>query len=119
MQNTGNRQLPAIKPIETVELDIMNKENEKVILSLVDIIPETGRWHQIRQHFAQNRFDIIGDTYHGNFNLNRIITKFTGINRLLLHSSALKLNHPHNSKVLEIESPAPSDFRTVMNYRSF
>ncbi len=107
------------KTIETVELDIMNKENDKVILSMVDIIPETGRWHQIRQHFAQNRFDIIGDTYHGNFNLNRIINEVTGINRLLLHSSALRLTHPHNNKVIEIVSPAPSDFRTVMNYRSF
>jgi tRNA pseudouridine65 synthase len=107
------------KTVETVELDIKNKENENVILSLVDIIPETGRWHQIRQHFAQNRFDIIGDTYHGNFSLNRIINELTGISRLLLHSSSLRMNHPHENKTLEISSPVPPDFRTVMNYRSF
>jgi tRNA pseudouridine65 synthase len=105
--------------VETVELDIKNKENENIVLSMVDIIPETGRWHQIRQHFAQNRCDIIGDTYHGNFALNRIIKELTGISRLLLHSSALRLNHPHYNKDMEIISSAPSDFRTVMDFRNF
>jgi tRNA pseudouridine65 synthase len=105
--------------VETVDLGLKYKENEKTELSLVDVIPETGRWHQIRQHFAYNHFDIIGDTYHGNFALNRIIAEVTGISRLLLHASDLRLTHPHKREVMEYTSPVPSDFRTVMNWRSF
>jgi tRNA pseudouridine65 synthase len=118
----SQQRMPAVthyRTIESVELDIQYKENEKAELSLVDIMPETGRWHQIRQHFAHNRYDIIGDTYHGNFALNRIISTVTGISRLLLHASALRLTHPHTGEFIEFSSPVPVDFRTVMNWHSF
>jgi tRNA pseudouridine65 synthase len=122
VKKRSQNRMPAVthyNTIETVELDIKHKQNEKTELSLVDIIPETGRWHQIRQHFANNRNDIVGDTFHGDFSLNRIISDATGISRLLLHASNLRLMHPQTNETMEFKSPAPSDFRTVMNWRSF
>lgn len=39
--------------LKSVETGLTSKEKQNIILSLVEVIPETGRWHQIRQHFAK------------------------------------------------------------------
>ena len=84
-------------------------------LSLVEINPETGRWHQIRQHFTQNHNDILGDTHHGDFTLNKIITEKTGINRLLLHALSLEFTHPETQTRKEFVSAVPNVFEMVMD----
>jgi tRNA pseudouridine65 synthase len=104
------------KTILSVETEISYKEKSRVVLSLVEIIPETGRWHQIRQHFAKNRFDIVGDTHHGDFTLNKIITEKTGLNRLLLHASSIEFTHPETQTRKEFVSPVPQEFELVMNH---
>ncbi len=104
------------KTILSVETEISYKEKSSVVLSLVEIVPETGRWHQIRQHFAKNRFDIVGDTHHGDFTLNKIITEKTGLNRLLLHASSIEFTHPETQTRKEFVSPVPQEFELVMNH---
>ncbi len=100
--------------MSTVVTDISYKEKINVLLSLVEITPETGRWHQIRQHFARNRHDIVGDTHHGDFTLNKIIAEKTGVNRLLLHALSLEFTHPVLQQRLKIISPVPKTFEQVM-----
>lgn len=104
--------------IKTVETGISFKEKENICLSLVEITPATGRWHQIRQHFTQNHNDIIGDTHHGDFTLNKILTEKTGIKRLLLHASQLDFFHPENKEKLSFQAPIPEEFNTLINYFS-
>lgn len=110
---------PAItnyKTLKTVQTSISYKEKENVKLSLVKIEPETGRWHQIRQHFAQHRYDILGDSHHGDFTLNKIITDLTGVKRLFLHAGKLEFQHPLNKEHIIFESKIPSEFQLVMDY---
>jgi len=110
---------PAItnyKTIDTVQTLISYKDKENIKLSLVEINPETGRWHQIRQHFAQHRFDILGDTHHGDFTLNKIITKDIGVKRLFLHAFKLEFTHPALNKKLNFKAEIPDDFYIVMDY---
>lgn len=102
------------KTIRSVETGISYKEKVNIVLSLVEITPETGRWHQIRQHFAKNRFDIVGDSHHGDFTLNKIITERTEINRLLLHASSLEFTHPETQTRKVFVSPVPQEFEKVM-----
>lgn len=102
------------KTLNSVETGISFKEKTNIVLSLVEITPETGRWHQIRQHFAKNRFDIVGDSHHGDFTLNKIITEKTGINRLLLHASSLEFTHPATQTRKEFISVVPQNFEMVM-----
>ena len=113
---------PAIthyKTLQTIETKISYKEKENVKLSLVEIHPETGRWHQIRQHFAKNRFDILGDTHHGDFTLNKIITEKTGIKRLYLHAGRLEFTHPHSKEEMDFSAEIPSEFTKVMKEDCF
>ncbi len=103
---------PAIthyRTIKSISTGLISKD-EPVDLSLVEVKPETGRWHQIRQHFARKRYDIIGDTHHGDFALNRMITEKTGIKRLMLHASEIRFIHPYNGDEIIISSEAPDEF---------
>jgi tRNA pseudouridine65 synthase len=83
---------------------------------LIEIRPETGRWHQIRQHFAQHHFDILGDTHHGDFTLNKIITEMIGVKRLFLHAGKLEFAHPVSKKALSFEAEIPGDYKSVIDY---
>jgi len=102
------------KTIESIKTNICYKEFQDINLSLVEINPETGRWHQIRQHFAIHRFDILGDTHHGDWTLNRIITEKTGIKRLFLHAGQLTFTHPVLQQKVHFESPTPDEFQKVL-----
>jgi len=102
------------KTIQSIQTNICYKELQDINLSLVEINPETGRWHQIRQHFAMHRFDILGDTHHGDWTLNRVITEKTGIKRLFLHAGQLTFTHPVLQQKIHLESPIPDDFQKVL-----
>ncbi|MFP4025097.1 MAG: RluA family pseudouridine synthase [Thiohalospira sp.] len=108
---------PAIthfKTLESIKTNICYKEFENINLSLVEIKPETGRWHQIRQHFAMHRFDILGDTHHGDWTLNRIITEKTGIKRLFLHAGKLTFTHPVSQQKISFDATIPDGFQKVL-----
>lgn len=103
------------KTLKTFQTNISYKEKENVKLSLVEIKPETGRWHQLRQHFAQHQFDILGDSHHGDFTLNKIITECIGVKRLFLHASKLEFFHPELKEEMAFEAEIPNDFEIVLN----
>jgi len=104
------------KTLRTVQTEISYKEKANVSLSFVEVNPETGRWHQLRQHFAKNMFDILGDSHHGDFTLNKIITEKTGVKRLFLHAGKLEFTHPETKERMSFKAPLPVEFETVLNY---
>ena len=104
------------KTLETISTKISYKEKENVVLSLVEIRPETGRWHQLRQHFAKNRFDILGDSHHGDFTLNKIITEKVGVKRLFLHAAKLKFSHPGTKTDMSFKAELPMEFNEVLTF---
>lgn len=106
------------KTLQTVQTNISYKEKENVQLSLVEINPETGRWHQIRQHFAQHHHDILGDSHHGDFTLNKIITETIGVKRLFLHAGKLEFTHPATKEKMLFEAEMPTDFNKVLKHFS-
>ena len=72
--------------------------------SLVAMSPRTGRKHQLRRHMAHLRHPIIGDSAHGDLRQNRGAAAHFGIDRLMLHASALSLNHPVTGEPLVIRA---------------
>ncbi len=107
--------LTGFKTIRSVFTNIGYKSIQDVELSMVKAYPETGRWHQIRQHFAFERNDILGDTQHGDWTLNRIMTQLTGVKRLLLHAYSITFDHPATGEQVTYEAPIPDDFEDVLN----
>lgn len=78
-------------------------------LSLVELIPKTGRTHQLRIHCAHMGHPILGDKLYGKTDL---ILKHKG---LFLCATTLKFDHPISQEKLNFSIPAPKKFETRMN----
>lgn len=104
--------------LATTITDLTSKGQENVPLSLLSLQPSTGRWHQLRQHCAFHRFDIVGDTQHGDWTLNRLVTDATQSQRLLLHASEISFQHPSTGDDVKITTDMPPLFTKVMQHWS-
>ena len=69
--------------------------------SLVDILLETGRTHQIRVHLSAIGHALAGDWLYGRKNAVRP----------MLHAAELEMTHPMTGQRLRVAAPAPDDFR--------
>ncbi len=74
--------------------------------SLVDINILTGRKNQIRVHFKDLGFPLVGDKKYGG--------EKSPINRLCLHAYELKLKHPLSKKPLSFKAPLPKEFTDIV-----
>ena len=61
--------------------------------SLMELYPITGRTHQLRWQCAKNHLPIIGDKTYGDFNFNKIYSKYSQNERLMLHSESVNLEY--------------------------
>ncbi len=72
----------------------VSKKHDTSRYSLVRLIPETGRKHQLRRHMRHLFHHIVGDTSHGDGRHNRFFRSQYGCERMLLHAQSLALSHP-------------------------
>jgi 23S rRNA pseudouridine1911/1915/1917 synthase len=79
---------------------------------LVELLPHTGRTHQLRAHLTALGAPILGDARYGG------AARAAGLPapRCLLHAQALELAHPRMGQPLRIESPVPEDLRRFFVY---
>lgn len=68
--------------------------------SRVELVPVTGRTHQLRVHMAAIGHPIVGDPLYGE-------NSGATAKRLLLHASVLSFVHPLNAEPLTLISEAP------------
>jgi 23S rRNA pseudouridine1911/1915/1917 synthase len=74
--------------------------------SLVEVVLETGRKHQIRVHLAGLGCPVVGDAVYG--------ATADPAGRLGLHAWRLAFAHPVGGRRVEIESPLPDALRRVV-----
>ena len=77
-------------------------------LSLVKLMPQTGRTHQLRIHLAQENHLIIGDKEYAE-NTPTILGK-----GLYLCACRLQFKHPRSQKNLDIQINPPTKFGKLM-----
>lgn len=70
-------------------------------ITVVEAIPETGRTHQLRVHFASIGHPILGDDVYG--------TTSEYIGRHALHAGSLSIPLPYNGEIKEFIAPPPQD----------
>lgn len=75
--------------------------------SLLRLVPETGRTHQLRLHMSAVGHPLAGDWLYGTEAPDLIP-------RPALHSCALHLRHPVTGEPLELTAPLPEDMSRVM-----
>lgn len=80
-------------------------------ISLISVIINTWRFHQIRAHLSAISYPIIGDIlYNSNDEINNTIKKDYKITRPLLHSYKYWFFDKFKNKNISITSPYPKDF---------
>ena len=81
-------------------------------LSLIEAIPLTGRFHQIRRHLLEAGFPIVGDFRYAGQERSFELGLRLGIGtRMLLKAMVLEIPHPHSGELLRIEAPEDEEFR--------
>lgn len=86
--------------------------------SILRVMPEQGRLHQIRRHLAAIGHPILGDSRYGHGPTNRYFEEKNGLDRTFLHCVRLEFSHPHHGARLLIESAVPGDLRAVLHRTS-
>ncbi|MAK63098.1 MAG: RNA pseudouridine synthase [Ponticaulis sp.] len=75
--------------------------DRRVGLTRVELIPLTGRTHQLRIHMAEIGHGILGDEWYG------VLESQTARDRLCLHACELGLAHPKTAEPLRFSSAVP------------
>lgn len=81
--------------------------------TLVELILETGRTHQIRVHLSYVGCPIYGEQLYSDFNDEELIS------RQALHAYALTLPHPRSGEILNFESTLPEDMTKLIHNLQF
>ncbi|WP_138315440.1 RluA family pseudouridine synthase [Rhodoluna limnophila] len=74
--------------------------------SLVEVVLETGRTHQIRVHFSAFRHPLVGDTMYG---ADPKLAAKLNLDRQWLHAMRLSFEHPTQGGTVEFSSEYPAD----------
>jgi 23S rRNA pseudouridine1911/1915/1917 synthase len=74
--------------------------------SLLEVLPASGRTHQIRVHLSAIGHPVVGDRLYGG--------KTSLLERQFLHASYLAFEHPISGKHLEFRSSLPADLEAVL-----
>ncbi|WP_341748979.1 RluA family pseudouridine synthase [Candidatus Tisiphia endosymbiont of Sialis lutaria] len=103
---------------------ITHYKTEKIffngIISMVECRLATGRTHQIRVQLSHLKHSVVGDQTYGknsrkvNYNFSIVPQKLMDFKRQALHSWYISFSHPVSGKLLEFESPLPSDITEII-----
>lgn len=81
------------------------KESKKYSLLEIDLL--TGRKNQIRIHFSEKGYPVVGDKVYGE--------NEKGIKRLALHAASLTIVHPYTKKQMTFEATIPGYFQSLVS----
>jgi len=73
-------------------------------VSLVDLLPSTGRRHQLRQQLANRGCPIVGDRRYG--------ARLPFSEGIALHARRLTIAHPTSGAIVPFEAPLPTGWKS-------
>jgi 23S rRNA pseudouridine1911/1915/1917 synthase len=107
---------PGLGRIAATVYHVMERLNG---FTLVRLILETGRTHQLRVHMSHVKHPIVGDTLYGARQIT--VGQLFGnddetpiIGRVALHAYKIEFRHPITGKEIRIQAPPPEDFRNLL-----
>jgi 23S rRNA pseudouridine1911/1915/1917 synthase len=77
--------------------------------TLVEVLLDTGRTHQIRTHFAAIGHPVAGDPTYGHAGRH-------GLTRQFLHAARLRFRHPGTGEIVEFQSELPEELAAALEH---
>lgn len=93
----------------------IGKRHTTARYSLVEAWPETGRFHQVRRHFARLSHPLIGDAVHGDSYHNRFFRTQLALPGLWLKAKEIEFRHPASEQPVRIASPWGERWSNLFN----
>jgi 23S rRNA pseudouridine1911/1915/1917 synthase len=83
--------------------------------TLLEVMPQTGRTHQIRVHLSAAGHPVVGDTLYGAPGKLRIAGREVNtLARNFLHASAIEFQHPRTGEMVRLNSPLPGELESLL-----
>jgi 23S rRNA pseudouridine1911/1915/1917 synthase len=90
---------------------VVQRFSRPAAATLLDVLLDTGRTHQIRVHLAAIGHPVLGDDAYG----RRRAFAGSVPSRPFLHAAALAFEHPADGRLMSLESPLPEDLRAQLD----
>ena len=100
--------------LDTAELPVAVGRYATGRYSLVQVMPATGRMHQIRRHMSHLRHPIINDRQYGDNKHNRFFSEELNCRRLLLAATELRFPHPRSREMTCLTARLDADFAHIL-----
>lgn len=118
-QSSGRIDAPIKRKEESVILRCVSQDGKQAVsnyevietdgsFSLVKLIPETGRTHQLRVHMSYMGTPIYGDAFYGNGEAD---------GKTRLHCRRLMFPHPVDERAVTAEAEIPQDMNNIITIK--
>ena len=111
--NSLKEAITHFKTLQKFEIDLPSQNFPTSRYSFIEIVPETGRFHQIRKHMAHIFHPILGDRPHGCNKQNRLWKEHFSMTTMMLHAKSLMFQF--NDECIMIEADYSTEFNRVMD----
>nr|WP_298993133.1 pseudouridine synthase [uncultured Polaribacter sp.] len=105
--------LTELNTLAKITLNIPVKPYDSSRYSLVELLPKTGRMHQLRVHMNKISHPLIGDAKYGDKNHDLMYENQFGFNNLFLHAGQLEFTHPFTNEKLVLKATFPKDWLSL------
>lgn len=105
--------LTELKTLAKITLNIPVKPYDSSRYSLVQLLPKTGRMHQLRVHMNKISHPLIGDAKYGDKNHDLMYENQFGFNNLFLHAGQLEFTHPFTNEKMVLKATFPKDWLSL------
>jgi 23S rRNA pseudouridine1911/1915/1917 synthase len=91
-------------------------------ISLLRLVPGTGRTHQLRVHLSSSGHPILGDATYGggvrslHLRSSEATVLLRALRRPALHAWKLEFDHPSTNRRMSFESPPPEDLSGLFDW---
>ena len=93
------------------EIDLPHRSHATSRYSLVNVSPATGRYHQIRKHFAHIMHPILGDRPHGCNKQNKLWLNHFEMSHMMLHAQSVRFSI--DEQVYQLKAKPSKEFERV------
>ena len=93
---------------------LKNFQKDDFSASLVEVLIETGRTHQIRVHAKYADHPIAQDDKYGDRLFDKVM-KEKGLNRLFLHAKSVTFTNPTTNEIQKVVAPLPIELENFLN----